>query len=87
MKRLICIGIVISIMLIQFSCFTIEAKVTDEDNIIGYYADVYFDGKKVETYYPESYKVNASTKGIELDIKGKYWIEGAIGWPIAIIYL
>ena len=54
---------------------------------LGYYADVYFDGKKVETYYPESYKVNASTKGIKLDIEEKYWIEGAIGWPIAIIYL
>ena len=54
---------------------------------LGFYADVSFDGDKVETYYPESYKINAASKGIKLDIEDKYWIEGAIGWPIAIINL
>lgn len=54
---------------------------------MGYYADVYFDGEKVETYYPESYKVAAEGKGLKLDIEDKYWLEGAAGWPIAIINL
>lgn len=54
---------------------------------LGFYANVSFDGNKVETYYPESYKINATNKGIKLDIEDKYWIEGAIGWPIAIINL
>jgi len=53
----------------------------------GFYADVYFDGDKVETYYPEYYKINATNKGIKLDIENKYWMEGATGWPIAIIHL
>lgn len=54
---------------------------------LGFYAEVYFDGNKIETYYPESYKVNAANKNIKLDIEDKYWIEGASGWPIAIINL
>ena len=53
----------------------------------GFYADVYFDGDKVETYYPEYYKINATNKGIKLDIENQYWMEGATGWPIAIIHL
>lgn len=55
--------------------------------IPGFYADVYFDDNKVDTYYPESYKIFATNKGIKLDIEDKYWIEGATGWPIAIINL
>ena len=54
---------------------------------LGFYARVYFDGKKVETYYPESYKVAAEGRGLKLDIEDKYWLEGAAGWPIAIINL
>lgn len=57
------------------------------DTQYGFYAEVYFDGNKVETYYPESYKANATNKGIKVDIEDKYWIEGASGWPIAIINL
>lgn len=53
----------------------------------GFYADVSFDGNKVETYYPELYKISAINKGLELDIEDKYWMEGATGWPIAIINL
>ena len=54
---------------------------------LGFYAEVYFDGNKVETYYPESYKINAANKELKLDIEDKYWMEDATGWPIAIINL
>lgn len=54
---------------------------------IGYYANVSFDGKKMDTYYPELYKASGERNGITLDIDSQYWMEGAVGWPVAVITL
>ena len=54
-------------------------------NRYGFYANAYFDDEELETYYPEIFKLEAEKDGYKMDIEEKYWIEGASGWPIAII--